>query len=599
MTAPSVPRIRANTPKVRTGCVSCKSRRIKCDEGHPTCFRCQKAKLPCKYDHPRSKQPDTRPVRDILPASKSRPRINNNSSRLLPELRSNNLNLRGSDIVYYDAFRNTIVDNLCLNGYTGFWSRTILRESMRDECVRDCVLGIGALYRAMKDDNNRQGKRPPSSLWVVPAAAVPALNRSHRDAIQYYTKSLTTFRSRISSEGPSTPPRTILIISILFIVFELMQGNMDSVDRIMLVSMTTLKDILISLHPELNPDSQIPTALDDEGVREAEYFLARLAGYSALCSPLYPSQLKSNAYQQSRPPKAVLPSWSSSAREIKLSFDRYSTSGLIWCMRGFQGTVMGCSSDPVRLQEDQATVNSQAQYWCEFMQEKLRQETDPVQARTWKSLLAQAKVYSVFTTYFEDKEKEELMWDSRLADCREAVDAFEAAMDGWTPTSNQSPLFEDQWLPSLRCLASRCRDYEVRTKALDLSERLTGSWWNDIATLIGLRIVVAIEEQSRDEHGHIPIKSRFRWSASSWNDDHTEFRVTLTGVITDVEKVFTIRQDEKLDCLAKQLDTSPAFAAALYSSEAGSPVRGQSLPIHDKAEESSPTSLPIIPFHTP
>ncbi|KAG5978987.1 hypothetical protein E4U55_005686 [Claviceps digitariae] len=35
-------------PKVRTGCLTCRSRRVKCDENKPTCFRCLKGGLHCQ-----------------------------------------------------------------------------------------------------------------------------------------------------------------------------------------------------------------------------------------------------------------------------------------------------------------------------------------------------------------------------------------------------------------------------------------------------------------------------------------------------------------------------------------------------------------------
>ncbi|KAJ3478946.1 hypothetical protein NLG97_g8447 [Lecanicillium saksenae] len=37
-------------PKVRTGCVTCRSRRIKCDETQPVCNKCEKSKRNCKYE---------------------------------------------------------------------------------------------------------------------------------------------------------------------------------------------------------------------------------------------------------------------------------------------------------------------------------------------------------------------------------------------------------------------------------------------------------------------------------------------------------------------------------------------------------------------
>lgn len=45
---PTRTRKRACTSKVRTGCITCKERRVKCDEVKPTCLRCAKAGQLCK-----------------------------------------------------------------------------------------------------------------------------------------------------------------------------------------------------------------------------------------------------------------------------------------------------------------------------------------------------------------------------------------------------------------------------------------------------------------------------------------------------------------------------------------------------------------------
>ncbi|KAI8154970.1 Aspercryptin biosynthesis cluster-specific transcription regulator atnN [Colletotrichum sp. SAR 10_86] len=42
------PSTRASKPKVRTGCITCKRRRVKCDEAKPTCHNCIKRKVPCE-----------------------------------------------------------------------------------------------------------------------------------------------------------------------------------------------------------------------------------------------------------------------------------------------------------------------------------------------------------------------------------------------------------------------------------------------------------------------------------------------------------------------------------------------------------------------
>lgn len=40
--------------KVRTGCATCKTRRVKCDEAHPICVRCRTAKRECVYAVPKT-----------------------------------------------------------------------------------------------------------------------------------------------------------------------------------------------------------------------------------------------------------------------------------------------------------------------------------------------------------------------------------------------------------------------------------------------------------------------------------------------------------------------------------------------------------------
>ena len=40
---------RASLPKVKSGCMTCKKRRVKCDEGKPTCSRCRKGNRSCAY----------------------------------------------------------------------------------------------------------------------------------------------------------------------------------------------------------------------------------------------------------------------------------------------------------------------------------------------------------------------------------------------------------------------------------------------------------------------------------------------------------------------------------------------------------------------
>ncbi|KAI1769969.1 hypothetical protein F4818DRAFT_279781 [Hypoxylon cercidicola] len=550
MTAPSIPRVRARRPKVRTGCVTCKSRRIKCDEARPACLRCQKSRLPCQYhDASEMNQDGPQCQRTILPASQQlRPR-GEFGMPLPPRVKRSDF--LEPEVYYFDLFRNIIVENLCQNGYISLWSRTILRESFRDECVRDAVLGIGALSCALMVDNQCVNVKLTKPLWIVPTIAVSMPNtKYHRDAIKYYMKSIARFRTRISHEGSSIPPRSIMIISILFIIFETMQGDTDSIDRIMLSAITALK---ASLKQDVEPQCQTPPVLDDDGVREADYFLTRLSGFSSLLSPFHYSLLKSKVYEGSHMLKDTIPSPTSTPQQIQHAFEQYTTSALIWCFRTVRGNMSGGSPDDIKQQEEQLAVSYQADGWCKFITKKLEVESDPWQRRTWKIMLVEAKMFSIYTTYCHDAEEHERMWDSRVDDCREAVALAESVLDEPTPLNSLPPLFEDKLLPTLRCFICKCRDAETRARALRICTRLSGPWFENRAILVGMQIVIAMEEGNRDPCGFIPIRLRYRWNESSWNDDRTELRMVLTRIATGARKEFTFDSDCTIEDILKRL----------------------------------------------
>ncbi|KAI0887115.1 uncharacterized protein GGS22DRAFT_104580 [Annulohypoxylon maeteangense] len=554
MTAPSIPRKRAHKPKVRSGCVTCKTRRVKCGEERPICRRCQKSWLPCKYNSPETNQGEHHShANEQAVVSFQAETSEKSGSRLLPRVQRDDF--QDLDIIYFDLFRSAIVKNLCLNGYTNFWSRTILREIFRDECVRDCVLGIGALRRAMMEDTKDASSSKSKALWVVPKIATTSLStRYHRDAIKYYTKSISKFRSRMSQEGSSTPSRTILILSILFVMFEAIQGNSESVDRIMQAAIFALEDCT----PGLGTENQGSNSLDDEGVREADYFLTRFSGYSSLLCPFYPSLLKGPASHRNWSLAAKIPSWSDDLRQIELAFERYTTSSLIWSFRSCQAHVFSRPIDHEKNRDEQLIIYLQAHDWCKFLTRKLDQETDSLRRRTWKMMLVEAKMFTIYTRYSRSAEERELLWDFRIDECSEVIALVESILDELTSRTTLPPLFEDKLLPTLRCLVCKCRDYETRMKALALCERLSGPWFENRAVSVGMRIMIELEERDRDEFGFIPTESRYRWNTSSFNVDRTELRMGLISTITGARKELTIRQDGNIDDLIQKLTASPS-----------------------------------------
>ncbi|KAI1464718.1 uncharacterized protein F4812DRAFT_151796 [Daldinia caldariorum] len=563
MTAPSVPRIRARKPKVRSGCATCKSRRIKCDEDRPICAHCKKSRLPCKYValEPRHGQGSGDGSGDGSSSSSSSKNqygavptsYDGNSERQLsPRLHLQEF--EGHEVYYFDLFRNIVVSNLCQNGYENFWYRTVLRESLRDECVRDCVLGAGALCRAMMDQVHRLMRPGAKSLWMVPADSLNAMNtRYHQDALLFHTKAVSKFRRRMQLEGSSITPRTILIMSLLLIVFEAMQGNTETIDRLMQSTISALDSSTSSMVF----GTRLPPNLDDEGIREADYLFTRLSGFNSLLSPFYPGVLKNKAYQRTWLCQDATPSPGQSTQEIRHSFERYTTYFMLWCFRTAQTKLFNSEMDFARFDEEQALALAHSRIWCEFLQAKVDEETkgpDPDQDRAWKIMLVEAKLFSIFAQYRHDPVESEVLWDSQLPVCREAVALVESALGEGSPlVESLPPLFEDKLQPMLRSLTNKCRHYGTRTRALALCQKLSGPWFENKAMVAGMRILVELEERHRDASGFIPYRSRLKWSTSSWNGDRTELRMVLVGVITGERREVTIRKDEDIAAMVANI----------------------------------------------
>jgi hypothetical protein len=187
-----------------------------------------------------------------------------------------NTKLSSRQVVYFDRFRNQVVCQLGSCSFDDFWFRTLLRESARDDCILESILAIGALAQAL-DSIPRH-----FALYKVPIWNHPS-DSPYLDAITYFTSSLAKFRSRINKIEAA--PRTILISTILFIIFELLQGNYDSENQFIDNGVLVLKDkILHSAWP--NHESQIAGLCDDEGVEDAEFILVRRLSSRSLLGPV-------------------------------------------------------------------------------------------------------------------------------------------------------------------------------------------------------------------------------------------------------------------------------------------------------------------------
>ncbi len=133
--------------RVRTGCVTCRRRRVKCDEAKPSCARCRAANFICGgYIPARSGTSASNPQ----PLSRSSPQSTSreSSSDIHQDLTWRHANWRQEELPLYHHFVTTTVVRLFRHDHVDFWRDQVAQMSYGVDIVYESLLAIGAMHRA-------------------------------------------------------------------------------------------------------------------------------------------------------------------------------------------------------------------------------------------------------------------------------------------------------------------------------------------------------------------------------------------------------------------------------------------------------------------
>ena len=112
-------RKRPHQPKTRTGCITCKMRRIKCDEQKPSCSKCLSTGRVCDgYRTPRT---------------------------LLFEICKDEREKRS-----FHYYRENTANEVCSETDVGFWKGFVLRAGYHSEAVRHALAGVGSFHESLE-----------------------------------------------------------------------------------------------------------------------------------------------------------------------------------------------------------------------------------------------------------------------------------------------------------------------------------------------------------------------------------------------------------------------------------------------------------------
>ncbi|KAH8700851.1 C6 zinc finger domain protein [Talaromyces proteolyticus] len=175
--------------KSRHGCKTCKIRKVKCGEEKPHCIRCTSTGRKCEYDGSVS--------------------ILDNPLSLAP----NTVWRERRSFAYYFQHAATLVGGEL---DVDFWSTIVPQVCRSEPAVWDAIIAISALF---------ESPDPCPDLVPISHEHSRALNQNHRDALYWYSRSVSAIRQRI--EDGRLNIFVGLITCILFMCIEALQGSVE------------------------------------------------------------------------------------------------------------------------------------------------------------------------------------------------------------------------------------------------------------------------------------------------------------------------------------------------------------------------------------
>lgn len=205
--------------RVKTGCVTCRKRRVKCDERKPSCQRCEVANISCDgYLAPRRVNPP-RYLKDRghnvetsvghTPSHATTSGDSTTESLLVAYPQnpapSQRPHQRAREILGHQQYASRSAQLLFRHDHLHFWRDHVLGMAWDTECIFDAVISLGLMHRAVIMLSNPDDKWRGLDNKVV--------------AFQSYAKALSKL-SEACTEANGRPSEIIITTLLLLTWFE-------------------------------------------------------------------------------------------------------------------------------------------------------------------------------------------------------------------------------------------------------------------------------------------------------------------------------------------------------------------------------------------
>lgn len=447
--------IRIGSSKVKTGCSTCKSRHLKCDETHPICLRCIRSGFHCGYNDTATKQTPPRRFVHYIPAIQS---------STAPCLTKASEELRG-----HEYFRLRTATSLVYPFTNDLWSRHLLLLAEYEPAIGYALAAFGLAHQHFDCGGTS-----------LPDTALRLYNESIKLVVQRWT------------EQVAAEPEVAIASSLVFVCLELLRGCFRSAISIV----ASANRLLTEVDTGSKPWSEAKLPVD-----EVRHHLVRLTTQLVDVGGFVDEQ---EDYRQH----------SEAAYPIPLRFrhagEAMGTLGYIYNHVLDVHTRIEQNGPDASLQNDWKYLVAEMQqirgdyhrwlgtFWT-FQADYAHDRWTP----NASSAIAILDMLSHLVGIMVDLDllKPEEDYDRHMPAFKAIVDRAESQLKGSGSGAPVRPLFSltTAYVGPLYMVAARCRNSNIRHRALSLlrsCQRREGMWDSKVVAGIAEKII-ALEESNR------------------------------------------------------------------------------------------------------
>ncbi|TVY15872.1 Sterol uptake control protein 2 [Lachnellula arida] len=470
-------------PKSKSGCSTCKSRRVKCDEKQPRCTPCRKSSRQCEYTPDRDPDPLKvvlwRPNNVAIQHISPTPNHSNEESRA------------------FHFFRTKVATNLGGLFDSSFWTLDVLRVAQHEDPVRHAIVALASLSETILDTAPGSSKPPPKPF-----------------AIRQHSKAISNLRKKIDESDDSS--------------VEVIPSPSHNEEA--------LSHMSSGIYVYFNWHSNRRKSLPRNTPTAIEVQLQRLFGRLTLQTILF---------VQARPQewKFVIPSFTPELPSIPLAFGSLeeARASLDGCMCSLYHGMLASQFQGLdnNLQEIAKAPTSQhdpLEEWAlaykRFMENQIGRLSPSERNAATLLEIQQITGSIIAATMPVSQETVFDSFDQSFAQVITLATQLLCSNDEQhaDPEPPLFPAFEMGIIPHLYFAASRCRDPSLRRQALyllRLGPRQEGIWHRDVLAGIAERIISMEEVGCQNAQSSADIPGSARLSMLNTTIDSARCTVTL------------------------------------------------------------------------